>query len=419
LDMDAARMSQHGRNASHSLASGITQKRALKSKKSLPDLRQNHAQILDERFNDNDSSGHDPRDFEKAGPSPKLRIPKHNKTPSSTSSATPSPVTAKPSSGLPTPPRSASSDKIPPLPPFKAADFAKSRKQEEEELDALAPLRDAHLAQQKRHLEGKSNNQLAPLGSIERGSSGAYFRRLSMLPALTTSKTVPLALLAFVDGVRGLLFSLSQIYSSLKQFVVFPAPDRLPSAVSRTMASADDAMGFLIDALDRFDASSRRKAPETSVVREVLETCRENVSAFAKLVNVISTNTKALFGASADVRYTRTLILALYGAMGEISTSWSSLGPLKNDVVAWLAGDEHPLLAGPLSILPGTPQSPYSNGMPTPTNVSPVMSRGQASPTLGGGQTPIAKSRLPPANSNGKGRRHAGSFTNYNSRFET
>ena len=409
LDLDAARLSQHGRNASHSLASGPLQMRGLKAKKSLPDLRQNHAQILDDRLNDTaPASANLERQLPLARPRPSG---KHYKTSSNSSFTTASPVTARLPTGLPTPPRSANGEAPPPL-PISALQLPTSASFETDEKDQLPPLREGQPLSltQRRNLNGRENN-LNQSGR-ERGNSGAYFRRLSMLPAFTISKAVPSSLLSFIDGIRGILFSLSQIFSSLKQFVVFPAPDRLPFPLVKVMASADDAMGFLIDALDRFDASLRRKAPETAVVKEVIETCRENVVIFGKLVAVLASHSTTLFGPIADVRYTRILVLALYGAMSEIANSWSALTPLKDEIMLWMRG----AILSPTSLhhQPPTLQATEaSSGLLTSTILSPSHSRPLPSPTLSALQNPINKQR-PAGIANA--RRHAGSFTGYNSR---
>ena len=411
LDMDAARMSQHGRNASHSLASGPTQIRGLRSKKSLPDLRQNHAQILDERFQDSDTgSGYS----EQRLPVSKSRpTGKHYKTSSNSSLTSASPSAARPPT-VPTPLRSASGEKASPFPNFAMVPPSTISK-DVDEPDDLAPLRGDQLLNQRRNPNRRGNiNHNTPSG-LERGSSGAYFRRLSMLPASTISKAVPSALLAFIDGIRGILFSLSQIYSSLKQFVVFPAPDRLPTVLVKMMASADDAMGFLIDALDRFDASSRRKSPEQAIVKEVIETCRENVAIFGKLVLILSSQSKTLFGANADLRYTRTLVLALWGAMGEIVTSWTALTALKADVITWLRGDVE-LSQAHLQLQSSSPLAGSLASDPSlpVTNLSAFQTRPAVTPTLTSFSKPVQKQRPVGV---AIARRHAGSFTGYNAHF--
>lgn len=331
LETDSSRLSQHGRNASHSIASGaLANRRTLRPKKSLPDLRQNHAQILDERFNDEEAQG-DGQDVQgrfEMGP-PSVLQSRHTKNASSSSI---SPVTARPKLQLPTPPHSAAST------PSRNAGVALANPgQLSPSFRPDPPSSQLPPARLRRPLNGLNNNHDKP--SFDR-ASGAYFRRLSMLPPSTISKAVPDSLLHFIDGIRGILFSLSQIYSSLKQCVVFPARDRLPQALTKIMASADDAMGFLIDALDRFDSSTRRGTPDVLVVKDVVETCRENVSTFAKLVTCLSGHSGMLFTQDSDTRYTRTMVLALYGSIGEIGMAWSALTPLRNEIIAWIRGEE-------------------------------------------------------------------------------
>ncbi|KDE06790.1 hypothetical protein MVLG_02986 [Microbotryum lychnidis-dioicae p1A1 Lamole] len=158
-------------------------------------------------------------------------------------------------------------------------------------------------------------------------NSGAYFRRLSMLPASTISKAVPANLLKFADAIRGLLFALSQIYSALRQFVVFASQDRFPAPIARLMSAADESMTNLINALDRFDSLSRRAAPSSEIVRDIFTSCLDNVATFHELVQTLGPHLGALIG-TADVRYTRTLLLMLYGSTGEIATSWAAIAPM-------------------------------------------------------------------------------------------
>lgn len=398
-EMDASRMSQHGRNASHSLATAAASSRkGLRPKKSLPDLRQNHAQILDERFNDGgipEEPEHDA--FQAPAPWPAF---KHSKTSSSSSL---SPINARPALGIPTPPRSANSDKVPSSIPSLEEPIGTE--------DGLGSL-SSQFSRARRNFEKPTNNvnQL----KAERGSSGAYFRRLSMLPAFTISKAVPACLLQFIDAIRGILFSLSQVHASIKQCVVFPAPDRLPANVSRLLASGEDCMGFLVDSLDRFDSNSRRGSPDIAVVKDVIETCRENVVTFGKLVSVFVPQISTLFGASTDMRYTRTLIVSIYGAMGEIATSWSALTPLKDDIIAWMAGDEVSPILQP-TIAPAKDLLPEHARNGNAEHVAALQgSRPLPSPALTPTGTPLNMQRQVALAS---ARRHAGSFTNYNPRF--
>jgi len=406
IDTDASRLSQHGRSESHSLAQAAAPRKGmLQTKKSLPDLRQNHAQILDERLNSiEEQSPQEAMPVEKA----KFRGPsRHHKTTSNASSAGYSPITARPSEGLPTPPRSAGA--------FRQDSSGATPRTSTEDGDTLAPLPSPSvgLSRGRRVINGKPANGANHTGG-DRGTSGAYFKRLSMLPPSTISKAVPPSLLQFIEGVRGIFFALSQIQTSLKNCLVSPAMDRLPAVFTKMLASADDAIGFLIDALDKFDSTARRGLPEKGTVKDVIETCRENLTIFSKLVTIVLNQIKTLFSPTTDIRYIRTLVLGLYGGMGEIAMSWESLGPLHGEILAWLRGDAD-LSPTSLQLQPPTPSPQDETFTAGPLSQSsrpssPVAMRGgNSSPKLAPNGLPLPSARTPLA----KARRRAGSFSKY------
>ncbi|GAA93488.1 uncharacterized protein L969DRAFT_89263 [Mixia osmundae IAM 14324] len=267
---DHARFS-HGRNASQSIADAHERGRpSLQSKKSLPDLRQDHAQIIDDRsMGKLNGSAHDYERERRNGHPPDLA----------------------------------------------------SMLREDPHARAGEPS-----TQRKVRHDRDGNDHLAG----DR-SSGIYFRRLSMLPPSSISKEVSPALLAAMDSVRGLLFALSQVYSAIRQFIVFAAHDKMPGAMSKIMATADSSMSSLINALDRFDSASRRAPPGVLLLIEVFQACQANVTAFRTLVSALAVQSKVLTSA-ADVRYTRTLLLMLYGATGEVSQSWQALTPFARQI---------------------------------------------------------------------------------------
>jgi hypothetical protein len=407
IETDSARLSQHGRSESHSLAQAVAPRKGLlQSKKSLPDLRQNHARILDERLNNIDEQDQPmPASPQRSKPRATTR---HAKNTSSISSAGRSPLTPRPSEGIPTPPRSASGDSR-----NKVLAVSHGRN-DSEEVDTVAPLPSPDLAMSRarRNINGHANNASHQTGG-ERATSGAYFKRLSMLPPSTISKAVPPSLLKFTEAIRGILFALSQIHTSLKNCVLSPAMDRLPTVFTKMMASADDAMGFLIDALDKFDSTTRRGMPDTNIVKDVIETCRENLTIFSKLVTIVLNQSKALFGPNSDMRYLRTLVLGLYGGMGEVSVSCDTLAPLRDDVLSWLKGETDLSPAG-LPMQPPTP-SPQEEvfGIPSKPPLT-AASRNQQSPQLSPAGMPLPPARTPLA----KSRRQAGSFTKYNPQYQ-
>ncbi|KAI7944710.1 hypothetical protein MJO28_010405 [Puccinia striiformis f. sp. tritici] len=302
-------MLQHNRNASSSSTTQWVRKRPeLRLKKSLPDLRRNHAEIMVERNADMDRAYFD------LNRSPNI-IPPNSSSSVTFSLNSPGLMDRGPRSAMALSNGTSTPGAIHHNPPLSSKNT---------ELDRLGGT------QIRRMKIGTTVDQDSLSGDR---NSGAYFRRLSMLPASTISKQVPTPLLQLMDGIRGILFSLSQIYAALKQFVMFATQDRLPGALSRMISAADDSMGKLINALDRFDSSTRRAQPELEIVLQVFKSCKDNLIVFDKLVNVLSIQLKVLTG-SADVRYSRTLLLSLYGATAEIAMSWQTITPLIDDVIS-------------------------------------------------------------------------------------
>lgn len=168
---------------------------------------------------------------------------------------------------------------------------------------------------------------------VERNS---YFRRLSTLPPSTISKAVPVPVLKFVDATRGVLFALSQIYMALKQYILFTPDERVASQFNRVLDIASASMAELINSLDRFDSLSRKTSPEPSVIRGVLKAGRDSVGTFRKVVAVLQLQLRTL-QSNADVRYTRTLLLMLYGSMAEVGNSWQEMAPQVDAVLLYLA----------------------------------------------------------------------------------
>lgn len=163
------------------------------------------------------------------------------------------------------------------------------------------------------------------------GERNSYFRRMSTLPASTISKAVPKALLVTIDAARGILFALSQIYSALRHYIVFAINDRLSGVLNKVLDPASQYLARLITALDRFDALCRSGTPPPAACRGVLEGCRDNIYVFSKVIGVLQIQLKVLAG-SDDVRYTRTLLLMLYGSMAELSNSWMAIAPQVEEV---------------------------------------------------------------------------------------
>lgn len=199
----------------------------------------------------------------------------------------------------------------------------------------------------------------APSMDEERNS---YFRRLSTLPVATISYTTPKALLSVVDSVRGILFAVSQVYQSLQHYTVFCIDESLSSVLMKVLDPASSYMLRLINALDKFDVLSRRGCPPPTVCRQVIESCRDNVVMFGKAVSVLALQLKVL-ASRDDVRYSRQMLLVIYGAMAEISNSWQGIAPQLESIESLLREDR--------------PSPTPSPGMstPTPMKIAPTKSQ--------------------------------------------
>lgn len=192
----------------------------------------------------------------------------------------------------------------------------------------------------------------------------------------------------------------------------------------RVMDPASAYMDSLINALDRFDAMTRRRLPPASAIRQVLECCRDNVQVFAKVVAVLELQVTALADAG-DVRYTKTLLLLLYGSLAEIAASWQAMAPLRQDISDLLHMEALPPPSGSsaahragssISSIGRTPISPIierletSPGKPSPatvTHLSPQITGSPSRRVITAETTPTR----PVLMAREKSRRNAGSFS--------
>ncbi|TFK55152.1 hypothetical protein OE88DRAFT_1780062 [Heliocybe sulcata] len=238
-----------------------------------------------------------------------------------------------------------------------------------------------------------------PSMDIERNS---YFRRFSTLPTSTISKTIPDSLLSLIDAIRGILFALSQVYQTLQHYTVYAIDERLSSVLMKVLDPASMYMTQLINTLDRFDSMSRRTLPHPYVCRAVIESCKDNVAVFGKAVGVLALQLKVL-ATRDDVRYTRQMLLVLYGATAEISNAWQSILP-HIDVVEPMLRDQRPPRASTRAaqqVAPSWATMPPVSEMPEEgLSASP-----RAPPLM------RSHSAQPPSSRGLVNRRHAGSFS--------
>ena len=364
---------QHSRNnsATGTHTSQPEERRALRPKKSLPDMRQNHSDILAERRNLSGAQD-EPRAMPTSQIGPIGLASRLKNRPEMFHANSARAALPGQSSAVPTVPARSQSARPGALPGSgpNATGARPTRS------PSPGPVRQAVNFDPP----PRPRNKVAASGGNEADrNSGAYFRRLSMLPASTISKAVPANLLQFAHAIRGILFAFSRIYKGIKEFALNASNEQMPRSMARLMNDADGSTNTLINALDRFDSLSRRGSPSPDIVRDMFVSCRENVAIFQQLMAALKSQLKSLTTA-VDLRDTRTLLLDIYGAMAEIIHSWNAVGPL-------MAEMNNPNQVATLILQPPTP--------------SPSMSSTSRVPQ-GGQQLGRAKSKT---------RRHAGSFS--------
>lgn len=243
-----------------------------------------------------------------------------------------------------------------------------------------------------------SLQQAAPSMDGERNS---YFRRLSTLNPSVLSKSIPPALLKLVDAIRGILFGVCQIYQALHHYTVYAIDERLSAVLLKVLDPAHAYMNQLIHALDRFDTMSRKATPSPAVCRTVVEACRDNVTVFGKAVGMLALQLKVI-ATNDDARYTRQMLLVLYGAMAEISNAWQSMAGHLDAVKPLLREHRPPPIRA--AVTPGMDSPGYQLGSartapsPLPTPTHRPMTRSIPSTEAAGAKTHV-------------NRRHAGSFS--------
>ncbi len=153
----------------------------------------------------------------------------------------------------------------------------------------------------------------APLLAMERSS---YFRRSSNIQS---NQSLPQALRFLILSARGILFALGQLYQALDQHFQHDIIER-PSR--KILDPANVTMLHLIRSLDRFDDVGQKTTPSPAVCRALVESCRDAVFVFRKVVGCI---TSQMAPDLEDIRHSRWLVLELYAVTAELSHAWQSL----------------------------------------------------------------------------------------------
>lgn len=242
----------------------------------------------------------------------------------------------------------------------------------------------------------------------------AYFKRLSTLPAPSSSNLVPEPLLRALDAIRGILFALSELHLGLKRFMAFSNNDSVVGVFARVMDPATDFLHVLVNALDRFDSMCRRRLPTVTVTKQVFESCRDAITVFIKVTSVLNLQVPAM-QSTANHRYAQTLLMMVTGSLAEAIGSWRIIASVAADVKSFLHMDPAVRSAG------HRPVPSMSNSARTP--ISPIPEKAE----IQSPQTKVATAQNTPTKSPGqlhrssplrgshalkeKSRRNAGSFS--------
>ncbi|WWC89870.1 uncharacterized protein L201_004798 [Kwoniella dendrophila CBS 6074] len=383
----------HTRGASYTASQRLSG--SLTVKKSLPDLRQSHAQIIEDRKNDGQPIEETrPLGLGIAAPGvPKFQLPGRGWGGDMIRSPTAGPtISGQERSRI-----------------MSRKGSIEMMRRTSGDMTASAEIAE------------KRNSQEGPQIDDSRNS---YFRRLSTLPVSSISKSIPPALLKFMDAIRGILYALSQLHSALRQYLVFAVNERVASVFTRVMEPAGQYMNNLINALDRFDSMSRRNSPPVHAIRSVIDAAKESVAVFAKVVAVLKLQIPAL--KTNDVRYTRTLLTMIYGSMAEIACSWKNMSPLLSEIRPLLVIDVGGLAMRSMGGVKMVPTGSLSGRTP----ISPIIERRESQSPASVSKSTVGGSPLVPqvedspvpatVNTNatatslrtiGKSRRQAGSFS--------
>ncbi|KAK6903093.1 hypothetical protein I203_108355 [Kwoniella mangroviensis CBS 8507] len=377
----------HSRGASYTATQRLSGN--LTVKKSLPDLRQSHAQIIQDRNNDGQPIEETrPLGLGIAAPGvPKFQLPGRGWGGEMMRSPTAGPTMSG-----------------------QERSRVMNRKGSIEMMRRTSGDMSGEMAEKRNSQDGPQIDE----------SRNSYFRRLSTLPVSTISKSIPPVLLKFIDAVRGILYALSQLHSALRQYLVFAVSERIASVFSRVMEPAGNYMNTLINALDRFDSMSRRNSPPVHVIRNVIDAAKESVAVFAKVVAVLKMQIPAL--KNNDIRYTRTLLTMIYGSMAEVACSWQSMAPLLAEMRPLLVTDVSGLA---MRLMEGVKMVP-TGSLSGRTPISPIIERRESQSPASVSKSTVGGSPLVPQledspapavvhatslRTMGKSRRQAGSFS--------
>ncbi|KAG5440859.1 hypothetical protein PCK2_000014 [Pneumocystis canis] len=116
----------------------------------------------------------------------------------------------------------------------------------------------------------------------------AYFKHFSTLPE---TKRIFLKSIKVIETSRGILFSLSQVYQGIRQYIIFCTDPSIKGTLNLFLYTANIHIGALTDALKGYETKDPNSEPST-----IISTCSTTVtlSVLTLLENAITQNTITL-----------------------------------------------------------------------------------------------------------------------------
>lgn len=163
------------------------------------------------------------------------------------------------------------------------------------------------------HARGASHDSAIDSVHPQGSSTGAYFKRLSTLPEERKNNTI--------EACRKILFAFSEILPAIKTYSGFCKDRKLVAKAANLHGTCQQQQEALLSALERYEETVQDKTVETTVV-ERAALC---VGSLRRILALLHSNI-ALF-ASADIRYSRLMLLSTFGSLAEVHNAWHTMFP--------------------------------------------------------------------------------------------
>nr|CAG8436661.1 9340_t:CDS:10 [Entrophospora candida] len=160
-------------------------------------------------------------------------------------------------------------------------------------------------------------------GIAEEKQSDYYFQKLR---ALLPTENLPMSDISLREASRNILYAFSQVHKAIRQFAIVTGSEKI---FMNDLNKAAKLIGQLSTALQIYDDFALQ-TPDADHCIKLLTTCQENISSFKLLMELLNKQLKSLTQSPENMRYSRTLLLMLHGAVADIKFAWELIFPLLN-----------------------------------------------------------------------------------------